>query len=84
MDGIRGFLSLGVLDLANNSITWPETGKLRHMIVCSLALHGNAELERSTYCTLTLLLARFTTLTVYALCFAYLITHGNFANLIQI
>jgi len=44
------FVAMGTLNLANNDLDWQEVGKLRHMHILDLSLHGNAQLEKDPYC----------------------------------
>ncbi len=50
LDGLARFVGLGTLILCNNDLTWAELGKLRHMHILDLSLHGNSQLEKEPYC----------------------------------
>ncbi|XP_069128141.1 uncharacterized protein [Argopecten irradians] len=49
LDGLSRFVALGTLNLANNALTWHELGKIRHVHVLNLSLHGNPQLEKDPY-----------------------------------
>ena len=52
MECLSKFVALGTLNLANNDLGWQEVGKLRHLRVLELSLHGNMQLEKDPYCKL--------------------------------
>ncbi|WAR24773.1 hypothetical protein MAR_038442, partial [Mya arenaria] len=49
LDCLAKFVTMGTLNLANNNIGWQEVGKLRHMHILELSLHGNKQLEKDPY-----------------------------------
>ncbi|XP_060082017.1 uncharacterized protein LOC132561310 [Ylistrum balloti] len=49
LDGLSRFVALGTLNLANNALTWHELGKIRHVHILNLSLHGNPQLEKDPY-----------------------------------
>lgn len=50
LDGLSKFVALGNLNLSNNDLTWHELGKIRHLHILNLSLHGNHQLEKDPYC----------------------------------
>ena len=54
LDCMTKFIALGSLNLANNELNWHQVGKLRHMHLLELSLHGNKQLEKDPYCEYTI------------------------------
>ncbi|XP_053394060.1 uncharacterized protein LOC123525858 isoform X3 [Mercenaria mercenaria] len=49
LDCLSKFIALGTLNLANNDLTWHQIGKLRHLHILELSLHGNKQIEKDPY-----------------------------------
>ena len=50
LDGLSRFVALGNVSLSNNDLSWHELGKIRHVHIINLSLHGNVQLEKDPYC----------------------------------
>nr|XP_034310954.1 uncharacterized protein LOC105347423 isoform X7 [Crassostrea gigas] len=49
LDGLSRFVAMGTLNLSNNDLTWHELGKIRHIHILNLSLHGNSQMEKDPY-----------------------------------
>ncbi|XP_078317601.1 uncharacterized protein LOC111119226 isoform X1 [Crassostrea virginica] len=49
LDGLSRFVAIGTLNLSNNDLTWHELGKIRHIHILNLSLHGNSQMEKDPY-----------------------------------
>jgi len=50
LEGLERFLALGTLDLSTNDIEWAELGRIQHLHILILNLHGNPNLEKDVHC----------------------------------
>lgn len=49
LDGLSRFVAIGTLNISNNDLTWHELGKIRHIHILNLSLHGNSQMEKDPY-----------------------------------